>query len=281
MKRILIFAVLSSIAFRLIGVSAGQEKAKDNNLFIYHSSREERYGFIIWDCPVFAAYADGTIIWRKAWSPSLAALSVTDVAHGKAVIERIETMMSHYGGKTFFVTKSSDQPTTTIQWHGKPLTIVGDWEKPLVYHATEATVEEAKSAARMNRAEQELWSALPAEIRQVLFEVQGFDVADAKHWQPERLLFQLEPPINTDKLAIEWPSRWTQTFARVGRSTRFLVLPGAMLEELLNTFPDDGEPKLVRLGGETSYAELRVIVPGDPNVAWTENPGSGQDIGTP
>lgn len=228
----------------------------------YHSTGDSR-GFLEWDSPVFASYADGTVIWRKGWRPSLAALAVTDIQHAEEMEEKVESMMARYSGKTFTLTGSSDPEMTTVRLKGKTLTILGDWRKPRVVHAE--TADEPNRVAETNEREQKLWSTLPSEVREALSELEGFDVADSRPWRPERLVLLLQPPIKTRNPSIAWPAGWPQSFVPVpgSRTMKWIELPGMMLEEVLKTFPDDGQPPIISVGGETRYAELRLVFPGE------------------
>lgn len=237
---------------------------------IHHYPKRADRGVIKWDCPVFAAYGDGSAIWRRNWAVSIDAFATTEGQASMEIARKVEALMARYGGKTFTLTDSSDPEVTTVWFAGKMLTIFGDWRKPRILETSDP--ENADSYREANEHERRLWSTLPAEVRDLLTTVITFEDKNGKAWRPERLTLLLQPPNRTRAEPVAWPAQWPQSFAAVpgSQAMKSIELPGEMLGELLQLLPNDGEPKAVLLNGEARYAEIRFVFPGQS--AWTAAP---------
>lgn len=230
---------------------------------IYHYPARGCQGFVKWDCPVFAAYGDGTVIWRRGWLASLEALAITQNQSTEMIIQKAETSVATYSGRTFVLTGSSDPDETTLWANGQTLTILGDWQKARVLEVVEGG-NDAESITRTNAQEHKLWASLPAEVRMILASLKEFDAPGRSTWHPKQLMLLLQPPIITHRDKIVWPAEWPQTFAPAPNNTAMkqIELPGRMLDEVLAKIPNDGESKAILLGDEIRYAELRLVFPG-------------------
>lgn len=231
-------------------------------IVIHYYPRHHDRGVLKWDCPVFAAYSDGSVIWRKHWAASLEAFTITD---GQFVAERVqafEAALERFVGRTFKLTDSSDQEFTTVWIAGKTLTIIGNWRKPDLLGAV--GLETPDSYRKANEHEQELWATLPARIRETLARIDEFDDVEGRSWHPDKVNVLLQPPSETRIIPVVWPSQLSQSFALLpgSREMESIELPWNMLGELLRLLPNDGEPKAVTLNGKTRYVEIRFVFPG-------------------
>ena len=242
---------------------------------IRHFPQSIDRGVLKWDCPVFAAYTDGVVIWRKGWAASVGAFSETQSQMAEETVRKLEAMAAHYGEKTFVLTASSDPEVTTVWSSGKTLTILGDWRKPSLLEAVDP--KDAENHNWTNENEQKLWSTLPAEIRDALATAAIFDDKDGKAWRPEKISLLLQPPNRTRVEPAAWPAQWPQSFTGVpgSQAMKWIELPGSMLDELLELLPPDGQPKAVLLGNEARYAEIRFVFPRQD--VWGQPKRSGQD----
>lgn len=261
------------VGLAMVSCSDASQKSAMNpqpRVVIHHYPQRVDRGVLKWDCPVFAVYRDGSLIWRKNWAASIDAFAITDGPTAADIARKFETLMARYGGRTFTLTDSSDPEVTTVWVAGKMLTILGDWRKPRIFETSDP--ENAESYRKANEHERELWSTLPAEVRDLLTTVIAFQDTDGKAWRPERLTLLLQPPNRTRVEPVTWPSQWPQSFTAVpgSQAMKSIDLPGEMLDELLRLLPNDGEPKAVLLNGEARYAEIRFVFPGQP--AWTAAP---------
>lgn len=257
----------------MVSCSEASQKPAANaqpRVVIHHYPQRVDRGVLKWDCPVFAAYRDGSVIWRKNWATSVDAFAITEGPTTTEIAAKFETLMARYGGKTFTLTDSSDPEVTTVWSAGKMLTILGDWRKPRLLKTSDS--ENADSYRQGNEHERKLWSTLPAEVRALLTAVISFEDKDGKAWRPEKLSLLLQPPNRIRVEPVAWPMQWPQSFAVVpgSQAMKSIELPGGMLDELLQLLPTDGEPKAVLLNGEARYAEIRFVFPGQS--AWTNEP---------
>jgi hypothetical protein len=269
-----IYFGLAVFAF-FVPAFAGDELGgcKQPRVIVHEYSMGDAPGVLKWDCPVFAAYVDGTVIWRKGWRPSLVALASTDIQHAEKLVQKVESIVSSYAGKTFVLTESSEPEMTTVWAGGRSLTILGDWRKPRLLEA--AMYDDGKRIALANEHERKLWATLPSEVRTILAMLRDFDAVDGRAWRPERLVLLLQPPSKVHTKSIQWPAQWPQSFTLVpgSQTMKWIELPGSMLDELLESIPDDGQPKAILLGGEDRYAELRLVFPGDDQAKGLNNRG--------
>jgi hypothetical protein len=268
MKTFFAFAVSLLLFAPLLSAQEGRPV-----LVVSHYAESNSRGFLKWDCPVFAAYADGSIIWRKEWRCSLAALARTTDPHAQELVKRALATVGHYSGRRFVLTNSSDPDITTLSSGDATVTILGDWMKPRVI---DNEIEgDTPDLEKVNQREKALWDALPNEVRLVLSELRSFDALSYTLWRPVRLNVLLQPPIKTDLKAIAWPSSWPQSFGPVRGSSHMktIDLPGGMLDEILALVPDDQAPKIIRVGEEARYGELRLIFPGEESERRNEDGG--------
>ena len=229
---------------------------------IHHFAQRVDRGILKWDCPVFAAYNDNTIIWRKDWAAAIDAFSTVESDETSEITRKFETALDRYGGGIFRLTDSSDPEITTVWASGKMLTIMGDWRAPRVEAAPNAEYTELYRKA--NEHEKSLWLTLPFEIRDILKYAFAFSERSGKDWRPQKLNLLLQPPNRVRVNPTAWPLQWPHAFVVVADTPRvkYVELPGEMLDELLLLLPNDGEPKAVLLNGEARYAELRFVFPG-------------------
>src|SRR5689334_13679674 len=94
--------------------SAEFPRSEGPRLVIHHYPRSSDHGAVIWDCPVYAAYGDGTIIWRRGWRNSIDAFAIAKSDESLKDVRAIETTLEEFLGKTFTLTSSSDPEITTI-----------------------------------------------------------------------------------------------------------------------------------------------------------------------
>lgn len=229
----------------------------------YYPNRLDR-GVIDWDCPAFAAYSDGRIIWRRGWARVVDALAMAQDEKGNQDVQKLGALVTAYDGKAFILTASSDPEGTTIWYLGKTLRIVGDWRKPLTLE-TELPENKARVAS-VNEAEKKLWSSLPVEIRTALADIEAFDSAKAQSWRPANLVVTLAPGGRGEPM--KWPENWPHSFVSEPGRPEFIQaeLPGSMLDELLSKLAQDGWPRAVMFDGKQMYAKIRLIFPGER--AW-------------
>lgn len=231
---------------------------------IYQYRDRENGGTYVWNCPVFAAYADKTVLWRKAWAPSVDAFAKTNSQMAEETVRKVETMVAQYAGRTFILTGSSDPDCYTTLWSsGMVMGIVGDWRKPHRFHRYNNDPKSAADEELINEYEKKRWSALPSDIRDMLVTIEAFDDVDGKSWRPEKLELWLQTPNHPRGDALVWPAQWPQTFTKGPKNSggESIELPGSMLEEVLHLFPADGESAIVVLRGESRYLRARFIFP--------------------
>ncbi len=249
---------LGAVYFLLsVMLSAGQPKPV---LIIKNDSDQSYRGVLDWDCPVFSAYSDGVVIWRKGWACSVSAFSISHNNKAELIVNQFTELAGAYGGKVFALTSSSDPEETAIWCGGKSIVIKGDWRKPHVLKSDNPEI--AAEYVQLNENERKLWSALPAKIRDALTEVAAFDDVDAKRWQPEKVVVTLEPGGLGDPVA--WPSSWPQNFVFVPGSQimKRVELPGSMLDQLLDLLTINGrQPRTVLLAGERRYGRISFLFP--------------------
>lgn len=262
---------LVGVGFMLACLGTGCSKVASSGqpqVVINHYPQRIDRSVLQWDCPVFVAYRDGTIIWRKSWAPSVAALTATKSEKAALAAQKLTGLVRRLGGQTFVLTGSSDPEVTTIWAAGKSLTISGSWQNPRIYAAGD--LGPGQDVERANAQEKELWQKLPSEIRDVLAEIAGFDDVAGKPWRPEKLRVTLQPPVKARGQIVPWPAQWAQSFAPVpgSQAMKSLELPGSMLDEVLRLFPSDGQARAVELAGETRYVSVRFVFPGE--AAWKQ-----------
>ena len=249
----------------LVGLPVRAEDGKETvqpRVIVYSYPTGRFEGIINWSCPAFAAYWDGRIIWRKGWENSVAALFQTKNKAADVIVKKIESVVTEYSGKTFTLTASSDPIETELWTNGKRLRILGDWQKPVMLKAYSQEQEDV--IAQTNDDERKLWLSLPNEIRQLLISLVEYDSPDKIKWRPEKIIVSLQAPIKTTELTIAWPDGWPRKFISESNSIygKGTVISGAMLDIILEKFPDDGRPRAISLDGEVRFPSIRLIFPG-------------------
>lgn len=262
MKIHFIFFCLGFLIFVLPLVGNDSDSCIKPWITIRQQPAEPYRGFLVWEnSPVFAVYANDTVVWKNTWETAFASLSETNIRSAEKIIRKIESIVATYDGKTFLLTSSSEREKTTIWAKGRTLTILGDWRKPRVFEAIIG--QDLSEVARMNIREKKLWSSLPEEVRNVLDEIRSFNTENRRIWRPKRLLLQLQSPITVRSKAIEWPAEWPQSFSTASNNMKWIELPGTMLAALTERIPDDGESKIIMFEGEARYGVLWPLFPGD------------------
>lgn len=232
-------------------------------VFLYYHPQKVDRGVVKWDCPAFAAYPDGMVIWRKNWAPSVQALTAVRRQAAPEPAYKLQLLINRYGNKTFKLTASSDPEVTTIIESGKVLTILGDWRKPRLLTSNDS--DDTAMINEVNSREKALWSTLPDELREALTQVADFADAGAEPWRPEKLSITLQGPSRPRGEIIPWPVEWPQSFLALkgSKTMKHQELPGNMLDEVLRLLPPDGQPRAIRIWGEARYVELRFVFPGE------------------
>lgn len=269
MKRLLLYLFCVSLEICSVAVASSQPILGDQpDVVIYHHSQQKNRGVLKWDCPVFAAYENGVVIWRKEWADSLEAFTRSDRNLGIETVTKLNVLVSRYGGTFFKLTDASDSEVTTLWSAGKVVTIHGNWRTPRVIESRDAS--DAERIRLTNEHEKKLWETLPADVREELLKVAAFNDPDGKPWRPEKLRLLLQPPNRVGVDPVQWPSQWSQIFTPVpgSRYMKSIELPGDMLGELLKLLPADGRPKTILIGGALRYIEIHFVFPGE--VAWSK-----------
>lgn len=236
-------------------------------LVINHYPNRIDRGVLDWDCPVFAAYSDGTTIWRRDWNRSLDAFATSCGKSSDHLVKRFRELTALYGGKIFTLTSSSDPDGTTIWCEGKVISIEGDWKKPRVL--TTGNPEYAAAFALATQEEERLWAKLPPKLREALLELSSFNDPTAKSWRPTKLAVTLVPGGLGEP--VEWPADWPRNFIPVPEQPGIVqaAFPGDMLEPLLNLLAKDSQPRAVLVSGKRMYGRIGFLFP--QQSMWTES----------
>lgn len=258
-----VVAVLASCSLVSVNLMGGSLEPR---MVINHYPQRTNRGVLEWDCPVFASYKNGTVIWRRHWAQSIDALVTVKSATADSLVKRLGALVAAYDGKTFRLTASSDPEGTTIWYLGKRVEIVGPWEKP---HTIE--LSDAGQAAAVNESERKLWATFPQDMRDALAAVAAFDEAGSSAWRPEELDVTLMAAGKALGDAVAWPDQWPRAFEDVPGNPGLTraKLPGAMLDELLGVLSKDGKPRPVLFGAERKYARIAIVFPGE--AAWRQS----------
>lgn len=235
-------------------------------LVINHYPNQIDRGVVEWDCPVFAAYSDGTTIFRKGWARSVDALVTTHNENVAPLVRKFKGLGAQYGGRVFTLTSSSDPEITTIWCEGKVIRIEGDWRRPHV--VTTGNTEDEAAYASTNREEQQKWSQLPVELREALLRLSSFEDATAEPWRPAKLVVTLAPGGLGEP--VEWPADWPRNFVSVPAQPGIIQaeFPGDMLESLRNLLVKDNHLRAVRFAGKRMYGRIGILFPQES--VWTQ-----------
>lgn len=260
MKTMILRGMLLLLAVGCVGGVTLAGKEFEPQLVINNYPQITNRGVLEWDCPVFAAYKNGVVIWRRDWAQSVDALTTVKTNRAEPLVKWFGKLVAAYGGKTFTLTAGSDPETTVIWCQGKKIEILGSWRKP-------RTVElnDHAQAAAINETERKLWAVLPRDIHDALTAITDFDVEGSDPWRPSELNVTLLPAGKALGEAASWPTQWPHRFENDPNNPGLIhaKLPGSMLAELLGVLSDGRQPKAIVVNGERKYAKISIAFPGE------------------
>jgi hypothetical protein len=192
--------------------------------------------------PLFALYADGTIIVQKDWNPQTAAnlAYVTFRVRDSASLSKALFPYSTRALKPLYTLSSAtDQKETSIWIRGNVTRIYGEWEMPQRW---------ASLPAEAREHEYIMQQSLPIGLRRLLSQIETLSrTADAKPWSPPSMDVNFIGYDYAPGPTTPWPDKWRIAEFPERPEKRFFTrsvrFPGSGLDslrEFLDALPDRG-----------------------------------------